>query len=274
MLNPKTPPVWDGTIAAPPRSALPGIGLIIGVVVAASIAIAVPSQKHWIAAVLVALAVAAVRLRSVYALHLALLFSIWMLAVGFIPFLRLWPFRIVVPLALYAAVVMCVPALRRSVGWLRLGTWDLATAALVAATALLSGAALVGWVVLYNPNLEHHLQVLRTVPIWAYPLAAVGFALFNAALEEVVFRGVMMEALDSALGEGRASITLQALSFAAFHYITGFPNGAVGFLMVAVYGGMLGILRRRARGLLAPWVAHIAADAVIFTILAVILAKA
>ncbi len=274
MLHQKEPLVRGGIIAAPPRSALYGSGLIIGTVAAVSIAMAVPAHTRWIAAVMVGLGIAAVSLRSIYAGHLALLFSIWVLGTGFVPVLRPWPWRIAVPLAFYAVLVMSVPALRRSLGWLRAGTWDRSTGALVAATGLLSGTALVGWVMIFNPDLERHLQVLRTVPIWAFPVAGAGFAVFNAALEEAVFRGVMMEALDSAFGEGAASVAIQALSFAAFHYVTGFPNGIAGFMMVAVYGGMLGLLRRRARGLLAPWAAHVAADAVIFAILTWVLAGA
>jgi uncharacterized protein len=270
MLHKKSSPLWARTIAAPQRSSISGLIVIIAVVAAVSIAMMFPVDYRWLAGALVALAALAIVLRAIFALHVALLFSIWVLA-GFSPVLRQWPLRIVLPLAFYAVVVASVPALRRSVGWLRAGSWDRTTGVLVALTAVLSGAALLVWVALLSPDLERHLAILRAVPLWAYPLAAAGFALFNAALEEAVFRGVMMEALDSALGEGYLSIALQAFSFAAFHYVTGFPNGIVGFLMVLVYGGMLGILRRRARGLLAPWAAHVAADAVIFGILAVML---
>lgn len=41
--------------------------------------------------------------------------------------------------------------------------------------------------------------------------------------------------------------------------------------MVFVYGLMLGAIRRRSMGMLAPWLAHVAADIVIFAILAAIL---
>jgi uncharacterized protein len=269
MLQPKSSMPWAGTIVPPHRSSIPGLIVILTVVAVISIAMMVPMDYRWLSAALVTLAGIAVVLRSIYALHVALLFSIWVLPAGFSPILRQWPLRILLPLAIYAAVVAFVPALRHTIGWLRTGTWDRTSGTLVALTAVLSGAALMMWVALFNPDLERHLVVLRMVPLWAYPLAAAGFALFNAALEEVVFRGVMMEALDSALGEGYLSIGLQAISFAAFHYVTGFPNGIAGFVMVLIYGLMLGMLRRRARGLLAPWAAHVAADAVIFGILAV-----
>ncbi|HYX72145.1 MAG TPA: CPBP family glutamic-type intramembrane protease, partial [Nitrososphaera sp.] len=66
-------------------------------------------------------------------------------------------------------------------------------------------------------------------------------------------------------------VVIQAGSFAAFHYLAGFPNGVFGLAMVFVYGFMLGVLRRRSRGLLAPWIAHVLADIVIFAILATVL---
>jgi len=53
--------------------------------------------------------------------------------------------------------------------------------------------------------------------------------------------------------------------------LAGFPSGVLGFFMVLVYGVMLGVIRRRSKGLLAPWVAHVTTDIAIFSILAVVL---
>ena len=44
-------------------------------------------------------------------------------------------------------------------------------------------------------------------------------------------------------------------------------NAAIGVVLAGVWGGMLGLLRQRAGGLLAPVLAHIVADATIATIL-------
>jgi len=160
--------------------------------------------------------------------------------------------------------------LRRSVGWLRAGRFGPDVRILVIVTVLVSAAALVAWTMLSKPDLRHHLALVPALPLWAYPIAAIGFGALNAAMEETIFRGVMMEALDSALGAGYASIGVQALSFAAFHYLAGFPSGAIGFAMTFAYGAMLGLVRRRSGGLLAPWIAHVAADLAIFSILATI----
>jgi membrane protease YdiL (CAAX protease family) len=81
-----------------------------------------------------------------------------------------------------------------------------------------------------------------------------------------------MDALDRALGDGHASVGIQAILFGAHHYLAGFPNGASGLVLTLIYGFLLGILRRLSGGMLAPLMAHIAADLVIFIILLVYLA--
>lgn len=118
------------------------------------------------------------------------------------------------------------------------------------------------------PLLVYGAAVIVIAPL----RCTVGFACLNAAMEEILFRGIMLEALDSALGETIWTVGIQSAAFAAFHYLAGFPNGLLGVLMVFVYGLMLGMIRRRARGMLAPWVAHVVADITIFATLVVILA--
>ncbi len=225
----------------------------------------------WVLAALALLLPLAIWCKAIYAVHIALLALVWILLVGFVPFFRLWPLNILAPLAVYGGAVMLSSSLRRSVGWLRTGRSGRDVRILIVATIIISGAALVAWTVLTNPDLERHLALVPDLPLWVYPLLAVAFAVVNAAMEEVIFRGVMMEALDSALGDGYWSIGTQAVSFAALHYLAGFPSGVLGFFMVLVYGVMLGVIRRRSKGLLAPWVAHVTTDIAIFSILAVVL---
>jgi hypothetical protein len=80
------------------------------------------------------------------------------------------------------------------------------------------------------------------------------FAVANAALAEAAYRGIVLDALDTAFGPGVAATVLQAspsplfVSEAAFHEVlsaSGLP---------LVYGLALGGLRRKAGGLVAPWV--------------------
>jgi len=46
--------------------------------------------------------------------------------------------------------------------------------------------------------------------------------------------------------------------------LDGFSQRRAGVFMVLVYGVMLGVIRRRSSGLLAPWIAHVMADIAFF----------
>jgi membrane protease YdiL (CAAX protease family) len=61
---------------------------------------------------------------------------------------------------------------------------------------------------------------------------------------------------------------IQGVAFGIVH-ANGFPRGVVGVVLASVYGVSLGLLRLRSGGLLAPFVAHVIADATIFGILLV-----
>ena len=50
-------------------------------------------------------------------------------------------------------------------------------------------------------------------------------------------------------------------------HLWGVPRGAVGVLLAGVWAVMLGLLRRRAGGILAPFMAHVVADATIAVII-------
>jgi membrane protease YdiL (CAAX protease family) len=180
---------------------------------------------------------------------------------------RLWPLTLLAPIIAYGLITGSVPVMRRSVGWIRKGRMDRTILLMVIATAAISTGALVAWIVILKPDIGHHLRMMPRLPVWVYPFAGVGFAVLNAAMEEAVFRGVIMEALDRAVGASNISVGLQAVPFAALHYPAGFPNGFWGFMMTLVYGVMLGIIRRSAGGMLAVYIAHVAADVTIFSIL-------
>lgn len=232
-------------IEAPARSPCLGSCIIVSVLVVLSFSLVTPGTKGASTLVpLVGLLVLAIIGRAIYGVHAALFVLLWLALVSFVPFLQQWPLTTFVPLVAYGAVVRAIPQLRRSVGWMHRGSWSAAVTRLVIATVLVSVLALAGWVVLTKPELKHYLALVPEMPLWAYPFAGIGFAFLNAAMEEAIFRGILMEALDSALGSGYWSVGIQAIPFAALHYLAGFPNGVLGFLMVAVYGVMLGALRR------------------------------
>ena len=220
----------------------------------------------------VALLLWAILRRSFPAIHVALFALLWAVTAGLFPWSRVWPTKLLAPLVLYAFVVVLLSPLRGSAGWVRVGRLSPGVWAWISVIVTVSSAALVAWAALTAPDLSNHLANIPDIPRWTYPLAAVIFAAFNAALEEAIFRGIVMQALDDTLGASHAAVFLQAVSFGAAHYVGGFPDGALGFAMTFAYGAMLGALRRKSRGLLAPWIAHVAADLTIFAILTAVTA--
>jgi hypothetical protein len=86
--------------------------------------------------------------------------------------------------------------------------------------------------------------------------------MLNAALEEAAYRGVFLHALDTSLGPGFPALLLQALAFGAIH-LRGFPGGWLGVGLACIFGLFMGLIRRRAGGMFAPWIAHVFTDVVI-----------
>jgi membrane protease YdiL (CAAX protease family) len=178
------------------------------------------------------------------------------------------PQQVVFPaaFAIYAFVIRRTPWLRRASAWLRRGAFDATLMALAAGIAAVSGVALLAWCAVSKPDLADVLHTfVPDQPLWLLIPGAFLFSLLNAAIEEAAYRGVLLEALDAALGPGAAAVLLQAIAFGALH-VHGVPRGMVGVGLACVYGLGLGVLRRKAGGLLAPWAAHVLTDLVIVTI--------
>ena len=178
------------------------------------------------------------------------------------------PQQVVFPLAfaVYAVVVRRVPWLHGVAAWFRRGALNGGLLVFAAGIAAISGAALLAWYEIVRPDLQDLVRTfVPLIPIWLLVPGALVFALLNAAIEEAAYRGVVLAALDVALGPGVAAIALQAIAFGALH-VHGFPRGALGVGLACLYGLALGALRRRAGGLLAPWIAHVLTDLVIASI--------
>ena len=205
--------------------------------------------------------------RYAFAIHLTLFALLLFIPSRIGAFSNQWPLGILLPLLAYGLIVIVVPGLRKSIGWLKKGRMDAKAMKWVLATSIISTIALFGWVILIKPDIAHQVALIPDMPLWLYPIAGLVFAFFNATMEEAVFRGIVMDATDSALGYNFISVVVQAVPFAAFHYLAGFPKGLLGFFMVFVYGVMLGAVRRESKGMLAPIMAHITADVTIFSIL-------
>jgi membrane protease YdiL (CAAX protease family) len=262
--------IFSGQINRPPRSSKFAAILILCQIIVIGLAQVHVGSKIgpvpvWfcVTLLMVPLAIAS---RSIYAVHLNLFFALNFLTAYF-PHFKDYPFSQLTLLVLYAYVVLLVPALRGSVDWLRAGTMSAFIWILILALIIISGAALVAWVHFVSPDLSRYKDFIPKVPPVLVYLFGLSFCMFNAALEEITWRGVMMEALDSALGSGICSIIIQAASFGAAHFLNGFPNGYIGSAMAFAYGIMLGFIRRKSKGLLACWIAHSAADFSIFCLI-------
>ncbi len=133
------------------------------------------------------------------------------------------------------------------------------------ACAAVTPVFLVGWIVLLKPDVT---DFARMVPRLAAPLlviGSVGFAATNALFEEWIWRGVFQKCLGD-LYPLRVAIGIQALSFGIAH-AHGFPRGVAGVVLAGVWAVLLGILRAKSRGLLAPFLAHFVADMTIAQLL-------
>jgi uncharacterized protein len=257
------------SIDVPRRSSFMGSNLILSGIVLLSLASVLPALDGKLKlAAITGLLFLAIIYRCVYAIHSLVLVLLLLVLGPVFPLFRIWPFTLLGPVVIYGALAVSIPQLRHSIGWIRLGKINSKAKKLIIATVIVSSLALIGWVILRKPDIAHHLALFPELPFWAYPFAGIGFALLNSVMEEAVFRGIFMEAIDSALGAGYWSVFVQAVPFAALHYIAGFPNGVLGVLMVLIYGVMLGAIRRISKGIFAPVIAHSAADLTIFSILA------
>jgi len=183
-----------------------------------------------------------------------------------VPFSQIW-----LGLGLLVYIILCKSSdrLRRNLNWLKSGrsSRDVYLPALI--FVLLSSAALALWFVTLKPNIKDLID--KFLPQWNYLFLTVGgvlFSMVNAAVEEGAYRGVIMYGLDQTIGPGKASMALQAAAFGTLH-INGFPRGWVGVLLSTIFGVFMGAVRRRADGMLAPWIAHVLVDMVILCIVAV-----
>jgi hypothetical protein len=130
--------------------------------------------------------------------------------------------------------------------------------------------ALTAWALLIfniaaQPDIQRYRAFLPLVALPGTIMAGAGFAIINGTLEELVFRGVLFDAVQSQCGVGVALLGTAAL-FGLGH-LHGYPPGLIGACLASFYGLLMGILRLWTRGLLLPIVAHIGADATIYALL-------
>jgi uncharacterized protein len=270
ILSAHNPPMtFRGQIEDPPRSTTSGATLIMFLIVLFGLYQTHPfpdAIQVWVPRIILLMLPLSIASRSLYAIHLNIFIAGYYL-INFFPRFSLYPFNHLGVLLLYAYIVMLTPSLRGSLGWFRLGKFDKTIWTLILITIIVPVIALITWVHFLSPDLSHYVGMVPHDPLWMLLLYAIANATFNAVLEEITWRGVMLEALDSAFGPGWCVLVIQSLSFAAAHYRNGFPNGIIGAAMVVVFGLMVGLIRRKSKGIVAGWLAHAAVDATIFCLI-------
>ena len=195
--------------------------------------------------------------------HAAILLAAVMLPYA-VPWVAEWPQRILAPVIVYGLIVVCVPSLRNSMPWLRAGRMDRFTLGAAGIIGAGAWAFLTVWYSLTHPDLSHFGKYVPVLPLAQLVLFGAVFSLLNALVEEIVWRGVIQEALLTKYGPIHA-IWIQGVIFGLAH-IQGIPNGAAGLAMASLFGVSLGWLRWKSEGLGACLLAHIAADATIFAL--------
>lgn len=168
------------------------------------------------------------------------------------------------PLIAYLVIVGCIPSLRCSIGWLRIGRLTLANSAVTLAVI-----AVVITIIFVIPQARFPRgfeQVLPFRTVFGAFISSVLFAAINATVQELVFRGILFDALDSVWGRWGA-ILVSAIVFGISHLpvmkYLGFGLD-VGFASLAMdFGIALGFLRAWSGGLALPIAVHVAADATI-----------
>lgn len=196
----------------------------------------------------------------------ALLLLVLIAAATLVPIFRLWPLLWLVPLAAYAVLVASVPPLRATFRAWRFGRVSGTTVVATAIITMGSCAALVVFHLRTHPDVSVFTGFLPVHTLGGVFAAGVLFSLFNALFEETIFRGVLFDAIESQWG---VAVAVAATAFLfGYGHMHGYPPGILGAALAGIYGLCLGWLRVFSGGLGLPVLAHIAADATIFTIVA------
>jgi membrane protease YdiL (CAAX protease family) len=198
------------------------------------------------------------------AVHGGLFLALVLSVVAFCPALG-WPWYLLLPVAGYVCVVLLVPPLRRTFPRLAAGRVDGPGLAGAITLIVLTSAALVAYQVLVHPDVTD-LAAKLPAAFGNLVLAGICFSVVNAVLEELIFRGVLYEAVVAEWG-GAVAVAVTGALFGIGH-VHGYPPGPLGAVLAGGYGVALGLLRWWSGGLGLSMACHVCADATIFGILA------
>jgi membrane protease YdiL (CAAX protease family) len=199
------------------------------------------------------------------AIHAGILLAALWLISACLPQLA-WPWYLLLPFIAYAVVVSAFAPLRQSSPRLHAGRIDVAGVVATLALSLAAVATLLAYQFLISPDVTALAAILPHALFGNLILAWILFSVLNALLEEIIFRGILYEALAAEWGTSVA-IVGSAVLFGLGH-LRGYPPGLMGAALAGIYGLALALLRWWTGGLVLAIGSHICADATIFGILA------
>jgi hypothetical protein len=191
------------------------------------------------------------------------LLALGAIAIGLSP-LR-WPWYLLLPLLAYAVVVLAWPRLRRTAPRLAIGRFDGWPLAAAVALSVATSIVLVAYQALARPDVADLAAGLPVAAFRNLLFAGVCFSAANAALEELIFRGVLWEV---AAAEWNVAVALGATAaLFGLGHLHGYPPGPLGVVLAGLFGLALGLLRWWTGGLGLAIAVHVCADATIFGLL-------
>jgi membrane protease YdiL (CAAX protease family) len=176
-----------------------------------------------------------------------------------------WPWYLLLPLLVYAGVVLAVKPLRQTTPPITVGRLGGAPLAFSAVLVVATSAVLVAFHAWACPDVTALAGKLPVAAFGNLLVAGLCFSVVNASLEEVVFRGVLWGAIAGEWGRMVALVVTSVLF--GFVHLSGYPPGPLGAVLAGTYGLVLGLLRWWAGGLGLALGCHVCADATIFGLL-------
>ena len=182
-----------------------------------------------------------------------------------VPQFRIWPLLWVVPLSAYLVMVATIPPLRASFFRWRFGRITPFTASSAVIIGLITIATLVIFHRTVHPDVSGYRTLLPVQWFGGIVGTAILFPLLNAALEEIVFRGMLFDSIASQWGSA-VTVIVSAVFF-GYGHMQGYPPGPLGAVLAGVFGIAIGWLRVVTGGIGLPFLTHVVADTTIFILL-------